>query len=118
MSAELVNLMLSLRTQVKIYHWETKSFARHKASDKLVEKLDEKIDEFVETYIGRYGRPKFTAKTRTITIRNYDDKESVALLKEAARWLEKIPVKDTDLLNIRDEILQSVYETIYLFTFE
>jgi DNA-binding ferritin-like protein len=115
MFAEIVNIMMNLRDQVKIYHWETKIYSRHKASDELVDKLDKKIDEFVETYIGRYGHPKFTGKTRTITIRNYDDKEALSLLREAGKWLEKLPVNDSDLLNIRDEILQNVYETIYLF---
>jgi len=40
-----VNLMLTLRNQVKIYHWETMQFSRHKSTDKLVDSLDESIVE-------------------------------------------------------------------------
>lgn len=122
MSAEIVNVMLTLRNQVKIYHWETKLFSRHKATDDLVEKLDDAIDTFVEVYLGKYGRPNLTSRTGRIQLRNYDDKQAVSLLKEGVDWLtHKLPKllkpTDTDLLNIRDEILGHLNQTLYLFTF-
>jgi len=122
MSAEIVNMMLTLRNQIKIYHWETMSFSRHKATDKLVDKLDDAIDTFVEVYIGKYGRPNLTSKTGRIQLRNYNDEEAPALLQEAVDWMsEKLPKllkpSDTDLLNIRDEILGHLNQTIYLFSF-
>ena len=121
MSGQIVNLMLTLRNQVKIYHWETMQFARHKATDELVEKLDGNIDKFVEVYIGKYGRPILTAKTGRIQIRNYNDTEAPVLLQEAIAWLTtSLPTLlgkgDTDLLNIRDEILADLNQTLYLFT--
>ena len=122
MSAEIVNIMLTLRNQIKIYHWETMSFSRHKATDQLVEKLDDAIDTFVEVYIGKYGRPNLTARTGRIQLRNYKDEEAATLLKEGVDWMsEKLPKllkpSDTDLLNIRDEILGHLNQTIYLFSF-
>jgi hypothetical protein len=113
--------MLTLRNQVKIYHWETKNFARHKATDELVDKLDASIDKFVEVYIGKYGRPNLTSRTGNIKIRNFHDREAPALLKQAADWMtHKLPgllkKDDTDLLNIRDEILADLNQTLYLFT--
>lgn len=122
MSGEIVNLMLTLRNQVKIYHWETMQFSRHKSTDDLVGKLDESIDKFVEVYIGKYGRPKLTPKTGTIRLRNYNDEEGPELLKQAIEWLNtRLPTllssKDTDLLNIRDEIVADLNQTLYLFTF-
>jgi len=121
MSGEIVNLMLTLRNQVKIYHWETKNFARHKATDDLVDKLDGNIDKFVEVYIGKYGRPNLTARTGSIRIRNFRDREAPILLQQAIDWLStKLPKllksTDTDLLNIRDEILADLNQTLYLFT--
>uniref|UniRef100_A0A6C0KCT9 Uncharacterized protein n=1 Tax=viral metagenome TaxID=1070528 RepID=A0A6C0KCT9_9ZZZZ len=113
--------MLTLRNQVKIYHWETKNFARHKATDDLVDKLDGNIDKFVEVYIGKYGRPNLTARTGSIRIRNFRDREAPILLQQAIDWLStKLPKllksTDTDLLNIRDEILADLNQTLYLFT--
>ena len=122
MSGEIVNLMLTLRNQVKIYHWETKNFARHKATDELVDKLDASIDKFVEVYVGKYGRPTLNSRTGSIRIRNFNDQEAPVLLKQAINWMTtKLPSllkpTDTDLLNIRDEILADLNQTLYLFTF-
>lgn len=123
MSGEIVNLMLTLRNQVKIYHWETMKYARHKSTDDLVDKLDDSIDKFVEVYIGKYDRPKLTPRTGTIRLRNYDDVQAPALLTEAITWMtNRLPTllskNDTDLLNIRDEILAELNQTLYLFTLQ
>ena len=121
MSAEIVCLMMTLRDQIKIYHWQTMNHSRHKATDELVGKLDDNIDKFTEVYMGKYGRPKFGGRTGTIKIRNFHDKEAPALLKSAIDWLtHKLPKHlksgDTDLLNIRDEILADLNQSLYLFT--
>lgn len=121
MSAEMIQFMMTLRDQVKVYHWQTESYARHKATDDLAGSLDESIDKFVETYMGKYGRPKFTARTGTIRVQNFHDKNAPALLREAVAWLtHKLPKHlkstDTDLLNIRDEIVGELNKTLYLFT--
>ena len=122
MSAEIVSLMMTLRNQVKLYHWQTMSYPRHKATDELVDKLDDTIDTFVEVYIGKYGRPKLTGKTSSIHLRNHSDKEATKMLQDAIRWLtvelpKKLKKTDTDLLNIRDEIIANLNQTLYLFTF-
>jgi hypothetical protein len=121
MSAEIVCLMLTLRNQIKLYHWQTMSFPRHKATDELVGKLDDNIDRFVEVYIGKYGRPKLVGKT-ALRLRNFHDEEAPALLKEAIDWMtndlpKKIKSTDVDLLTIRDEIIADLDQTLYLFTF-
>jgi len=121
MSGEIVCLMMTLRDQIKIYHWQTMSFPRHKATDELVGKLDENIDKFVEVYMGKYGRPNLSGRTGIIKIRNFHDKEAPALLNSAIDWLtNKLPKllksTDSDLLNIRDEIIGDLNQTLYLFT--
>jgi len=123
MSAEIVHLMMTLRNQVKLYHWQTMAYPRHVATDELVTKLDANIDQFVEVYVGKYGRPKLSGKTSTIRLRNHSDKEASALLKEAVYWLttdlnRRLKKTDTDLLNIRDTIVADLNQTLYLFTFK
>ena len=122
MSAEIVHLMMTLRNQVKLYHWQTMSFPRHKATDKLVDKLDDNIDKFVEVYVGKYGRPKLTGKNSSIYLRNHSDAEATKMIQEAVDWMtnnlpKKLKPIDTDLLNIRDEIVADLNQTLYLFTF-
>jgi len=121
MSAEIVTLMLTLRNQIKIYHWQTMKYPRHKATDDLVDKLDDNIDKFVEVYMGKYGRPNFKGKTACLKIHNFDDKDGPAYLKSAVQWITKslhkyLNKEDTDLLNIRDEILADLNQSLYLFT--
>lgn len=123
MSAEIVHLMMTLRDQVKLYHWQTMAYPRHVATDELVTKLDANIDQFVEVYVGKYGRPKLSGQTSTIRLRNHSDKEATNLLKEAVDWLttdlsRRLKKTDTDLLNIRDTIVADLNQTLYLFTFK
>jgi hypothetical protein len=121
MSADIVHLMMTLRDQVKLYHWQTMNYPRHIATNDLVAKLDTNIDQFVEVYIGKYGRPKLGGSTASIRLRNHSDKEATTMIQEAIEWLstdlpKKLKSKDTDLFNIRDTIVADLNQTLYLFT--
>ena len=123
MSSEIVHLMMTLRDQVKLYHWQTLQYPRHIATNDLVTKLDANIDQFVEVYIGKYGRPKLSGQTSSIRLRNHSDKEASKLLQEAVTWLtgdlgRKLKKTDTELLNIRDTIVADLNQTLYLFSFQ
>lgn len=122
MSATHIQFFFGMREQIKLYHWQTYSYSRHKATDAVVDSLDEHIDKFVEIYMGKYGRPKMTAKTGTIRVVNMTEKAAVKFIHacisviqgELSRSLN--PAKDTDLLNIRDEMLGDLNQLLYLFT--
>ena len=120
-AGDIINVFLTLRNQVKVYHWQTMSFSRHKATDDLVTSLDENIDKFVEVYMGKYGPPMFSGANMKIAVRNVIDKKAAELLKASVEWLtDDLPRflnkrKDTDLLNIRDEILADLNQVLFLF---
>ena len=121
MSGEIVNLMMTLRDQIKLYHWQTMNYPRHIATNDLVGKLDTNIDQFVEVYIGKYGRPKLTGSNATITLRNHSDNEATKMIQEAIHWMStdlprRLKKTDTDLMNIRDTIIADLNQTLYLFT--
>jgi hypothetical protein len=113
---------LDYLNQIKLYHWNTMEYSRHKASDELYSNLQDTIDKFVECYIGRYGRKiVFQGSTQKISLDIQNDKSILKLLDDMCKFLEKdipkyIKSSDTDLLNIRDEILGHVNQTKYLFT--
>jgi glutaredoxin 2 len=114
----IVTEMLTIRNQVKVYHWQTGSFARHTATDGLTAKLDELIDEFVETYMGKYGRPKVSG---AIKVSNFSEGAAKTFVAQKRKYLEvdlpkKLKPSDTDLLNVRDEILGELNKVLYLFT--
>ena len=122
MSAEMIHLMMTLRNQVKLYHWQTMKYPRHIATDELVGKLDTNIDQFVEVYVGKYGRPKLSGRTSAIRLLNHSDKEATRFIQDAISWMnselpKKLKKTDTDLLNIRDTIVADLNQTLYLFTF-
>lgn len=113
--------MLEFQQQIKILHWQTTSYARHQAYGTLYEKLDELIDQFAETSMGKYGRIKLDEKNSTITLKNQKDLSINVLLKNFCDFLSNLSNEfdsktDTDILNIRDEILGEVNKLKYLLT--
>lgn len=115
---DIVSVLLTIRNQVKLYHWQTKSFADHKATDDLTAALDTAIDTFVEVYMGKYGRPRVSKTIKlhnfsSTMARNFVSKQTLYLINVLPRKLKK---SDTDLLNIRDEILAELNKIRYLFT--
>ena len=123
MSADILQVLLLLRNQVKVYHWQTFSFGRHKATDDLVTSLDANIDKFTEVYMGKYGRPHFTAKNATLKLYDAKDAKAHKVIEEGVKWLTRdlphhLKKEDSDLLNIRDEIVADLNQVRYLFTLE
>jgi hypothetical protein len=121
MSAEQIHFFLSLRDQIKLYHWQTKVYSRHIATDKILETLEKSIDSYVEVYIGKYGRPKISGKNASITLHNLSEAGATRLINSAIRYLQGPLTKtlkpaDTDLMNIRDEIIADLNQLLYLFT--
>ena len=115
----IVNFFFNLQFTMKLYHWNTTSYARHKASDNFIEKFLEITDRFVEVYIGRYRvKPLFNNINTDIAIINDDG--IIYLLNKSRDYLEKLNelIKDSELLNIRDELLAEINQTLYLFTFK
>jgi len=120
---ELVNLLLKLLIIVKIYHWKTKSYAEHKATDELYSSLNEHIDKFVEVLLGKNGI-RLDMKGKNIDIEDPSTKKEIKKIIYEYRILlenklEKyIPLEgNTDLYNIRDEILGDLNQFLYLLTF-
>lgn len=121
MSAEQIHFFLHLRDQIKLYHWQTRVYSRHIATDKILESLEKSIDSYVEIYIGKYGRPKLTGKTASITLQNLTEAGAVRQVNAAIKYLQgqltkTLKPSDTDLMNIRDEIIGDLNQLLYLFT--
>ena len=123
MSADDVNFFFQMREQIKLYHWQTHSFAQHKATDDLLDSLDKAIDEYVEVYMGHYGRPKMASRNSTIQIKNMNVKSIIKFLRECVAYLQgplvkKLKPTDTELVNLCDEMLAGLHQVMYLFTLQ
>lgn len=115
---ELIEFFVRLQQQFRILHWETKSYARHKAYGDIYSTLDDLIDTFMEAYMGRYGRPTFdSVNIELMSIKHVKINDligdSINFLNELTGELDE---KDTDLLNIRDEMISELNKLKYLLT--
>jgi hypothetical protein len=112
--------LMQMQNQYKILHWQTMSFSQHKSFDEIVSSLSGHIDEFIETYMGKYGRV-IAAGSFNLILANYKDANFVALTDSYINFMIGLSSmldvsKDSDLLNIRDEILGSLNQLKYLLT--
>lgn len=117
-----VNFLLGLQLQLKICHWQTKGIARHEAFGNFYEDLNPLIDDFVEQAMGKYGRFVLDEETDTIKLVNLSNikiEGLVSTCREAlVQFTNQFDETDTDLLNLRDEILGKLNKYSYLFTME
>ena len=121
-TSDIVHTFIEMLNVVKMYHWKTHSFSQHKATDELYSSLNGHIDTFVETLLGKDGS----------RIEHWNKKIEIMQADNAAQFKSRVNEyrdflidltnhfdanKDSDLLNIRDEILGDINQFLYLLTF-
>jgi len=115
----IVSPLLRIQNQLRIYHWQTTSYTEHKAFGKAYENLDDLIDTFIEAFFGKYGRSK-AKLSFNIELRNYEDgvdgfiDTSIDYLRNFNSELDTS--SDSELLNIRDEMIAEFDRLKYLLT--
>jgi hypothetical protein len=119
-NSEVVKFLLETQTQFRIIHWQTKSFSRHKAYGKIYNLLDDLIDRFVEVCMGKHGRPSFTGGY-TLAGSDIEELDLTEFINSVCEYLVGLsedydPNMDSDLLNIRDEMLGEINRLKYLLT--
>jgi hypothetical protein len=114
---EIASTLVAIQTQLRFFHWQTKSYARHQAYGGTYDAMDGLIDSFVEVLMGKYGRvPAIQFK-----VYNRNEKDIVSFIDETVSYLIGLSnvlnqQSDTDLLNIRDEMLAEFNKLKYLIT--
>ena len=122
----IVTMFLQMLNTVKLYHWKTFSYSQHKATDELYTNLNSNIDTFVEIMLGKTeGRINLTGQ-KTLPLLDYtnvnDFKKEVNKYKQFLIDMTKDTglniTNNSDLLNVRDEILGNLNQFTYLLTFK
>ena len=120
--ATKVKFLLEVQVQFKINHWQTKEFSRHNAFGGIYDALGDLIDRFVEESMGKYGRFVLDDESKTINLQNLSELDLKGMLKTTKdaliQFTEEFEPTDTNLMNIRDEILGEVNKLQYLLTLE
>lgn len=94
-------------------HWRTKSYAEHKATGAFYEGLGGLIDGLVEAY---QGRKDIIAKVPILTA---DPSEAIdAAMRRQLKWIEAnrykaVPLEDSTLQNIVDEVIAAYLALLY-----
>ena len=122
----IVTIFLQMLNTVKLYHWKTYSHSQHKATDELYSNLNSNIDTFVETLLGKTGGRVNLTKQKTLPL--LDNTNLTDFTKEVSKYKnflinmskdsELNSTSNSDLLNIRDEILGNLNQFTYLLTFK
>ena len=121
----IVTMFLQMLNTVKLYHWKTSSYAQHKATDELYANLNSTIDKFVEIMLGKTGSRVNLTNTKSISLLDYSDihgfKKEIEHYKQYLIGMTSdsgMNIKsDSDLLNVRDEMLGHLNQFTYLLTF-
>jgi hypothetical protein len=120
MKEELILKLVQIQVQFKFMHWQTTGDAKHRAYGKAYDKLGGFIDDFVEAMMGKYGRPEFEPEfsimfkdLNSLSVQNFLDGITDFLVSITEELDNKY---DTDLLNLRDEMLAAINKLKYLLT--
>jgi len=123
---EVTVIFLEMLLMVKLFHWKTHSYATHKATDELYSKLNDDIDKFIEVLLGKTGSRIDLMGHKSISLIDLNSPEQLKSKIEAFKsYLVGLTnnkglgsMTNTDLLNIRDEILGDMNQFLYLLTFK
>jgi hypothetical protein len=120
MKEELTLKLVQIQLQFKFLHWQTMGDAKHKAYGKIYDSLGDHIDKFVEIMMGKMGRVEFEPEfslmfqdIKSLSIQNFLDGITEFLVSMSDQLDSRY---DTDLLNIRDEILGDTNQLKYRLT--
>lgn len=119
--ANMVRSFLEMLNMIKLYHWKTHSFSQHKATDDLHSKLSENIDKFVEILMGKDSKRIYMVSKNMSMIDSNNIRDFKARMFGYRLFFIEMnsmfdAKKDSDLLNIRDEIVGDINQFLYLLT--
>jgi hypothetical protein len=117
----IISDFIAVHQQFRVLHWQTVSYAEHNAYGNIYSSLDNLIDAFMETFMGKYGRPALEGEEDGICFKNITEIDIEAFLEEVVQFLLSFNNSlnnntDSDLINLRDEMLAEVNKLKYLLT--
>lgn len=119
----VLSIYLEMLHTIKLYHWKTFAYAEHKSTDELYTELNDKIDEFVEILMGKSGN-RIHIGTASLQVNDFNDVDELReYIEKSKTYLinmgDVLPFskkENSDLLNVKDEILGILNKFTYLLT--
>lgn len=106
----LIAAVFAARNQAHLEHWNTKSYAEHKALGDFYEEVIGLIDGFIECYQGRFG---LVGKVKLVP----SSDKTIKMLREDSQWMEdnrnELCKGVSALENLLDGIIELYLSTLY-----
>jgi len=123
---EITVKFLEILLMIKLFHWKTTSYATHKATDELYASLNKNIDDFIEVLLGKSGSRTDLLSNKNIALIDLNSQEQLKSKIDSIKgYLVGLnsnkalsTMSNSDLFNIRDEILSDLNKFLYLLTFK
>lgn len=121
--ARIVTVFLEMMNTIKLFHWKTKTYSQHIASDEFYEKIGESTDKFIEILLGKCKQriDMIDNRMKLIDIKAADNlKEKMFEYRSFMIDLDIFlhPKRDSDLISIRDDILGQINRFLYFLSFD
>jgi hypothetical protein len=110
LSRPITLYFLEVLNSIKLFHWNTSSYAAHKAADQLHDKLSELVDKFIEIILRDKQLSSFKVNAPLL---NLSKPNLVRYLSKFDSYIISLTL-DNDLANIRDEMSAEVHQFFYL----
>lgn len=116
---KLIEYFLGLLNQIKVFHWATMEYGKHKALDELHSNMSSLVDKLVEVFIGRYKKQPIQNFKISMTAHSDMTKlnKFLEVERESIRKLHIHFKGVNEIQNIIDEMLVSMNQSIYLCNF-
>ena len=117
----IICYFFQVQCNIKINHYQTLKFSRHKATDALLDKLLDLSDKFVEVYIGKNNLNSngISDINITMTAQTMPENDVKQYLKNQIEVLRRIRGKSsTELQNIIDNMIANINQSLYLLNLE
>ena len=120
MKEEITLKLVQIQLQFKFLHWQTFGDAKHKAYGEIYDSMGDNIDRLVESMMGKYGRVEFDSEfsimfqdIKSLSVQNFMDGITEFLVGMSDHLDSRY---DSDLLNLRDEMLADINQLKYRLT--
>lgn len=122
--SNIIHVLMEMNMQVRVFHWQTRSYAAHQALGGLYDFLSTFTDTFTETLMGQHGeRGLIKMSSTTYEINNIEDNKDILMylsnceqffMQDIKLILNPNHTENDDLYNMIQELTSEIKKTKYL----
>ncbi len=103
-----VLFFLQLQNNIQLFHWNTNSYASHKATDQLYKAITPLVDAFIE-----HSNERDASFEANLPVSNHTATGFKRYIKQVCTVLSKMPL-ESDQASIRDDMIGALRQYLYL----